>query len=134
VFHQHSWFFCVGFLYVTNERVAYHPFLGQSRYNQKHTFDVARAHLKEIERVHMGRPMPGIRFVLPDRTYIFSTFFERGPEFRAPHQLEEGIQEAVSSFLDFLFLTVHNFEDVEKEFQHVLTSREKALSPSWSHF
>ncbi len=134
VFHQHSWFSCVGFLYVTNKRVAYEPSPKQSRENQKHAFDVARAHLKEIERVNMGRLIPGIRFVLPDRTYIFSTFFERGPEFRAPHQLEEGIQEGVSDFLDLLFLTVHNFEDVEKEFQHVLTSREKALSPSWSHF
>ena len=134
VFHQHSWFSCVGFLYVTNKRVAYEPSPKQSRENQKHAFDVARAHLKEIERVNMGRLIPGIRFVLPDRTYIFSTFFERGPEFRAPHQLEEGIQEAVSNFLDFLFLTVYNFEAVEKEFQHVLTSREKALSPSWSHF
>ena len=134
VFHKHSWFFCIGFLYVSNERVAYEPSPEHWPIAQKHAFDVARAHLKEIERVHMGRPIPGIRFVLPDRTYIFSTFFERGPEFRAPHQLEEGIQEGVSDFLDFLFLTVHNFEDVEKEFQHVLTSREKALSPSWSHF
>ncbi len=134
VFHQHSWFSCVGFLYVTNKRVASEPSPKQSRENQKHAFDVARAHLKEIERVNMGRLIPGIRFVLPDRTYIFSTFFERGPEFRAPHQLEEGIQEGVSDFLDFLFLTVYNFEAVEKEFQHVLTSREKALSPSWSHF
>ena len=134
VFHKHSWFFCIGFLYVSNERVAYEPSPEHWPIAQKHAFDVARAHLKEIERVHMGRPIPGIRFVLPNRTYIFSTFFERGPEFRAPHQLEEGIQEGVSDFLDFLFLTVHNFEDVEKEFQHVLTSREKALSPSWSHF
>jgi hypothetical protein len=142
VIHNHFMWFCVGFLYVTEERVSYEPFFRESP-KKRHVFDVLRPHLKEIKSVDVGKN-PGISFALPGRTYKFTpVFVPGGPhaphetnrrilgesvQFLAPHLPEEEIpdeeiREGISDSLDFLLLAVHNFDAVEEEFRQVLASQ-----------